>query len=558
MSEMNNNLEFSSCYVIFSQAEWFSLHSFSLGSSWDSAAWYSWHVRRSSQTEKTIGGLILKTIEDKILFYAGLLTCSEQRLQSLQQIFIKNGHALNSKSLFRKCRAVHSQVYRHLSSLQLSHPKLEEFLSLLKSFKTYCEGVTQFNLEEVERISQRLENDLGKSVMLLKGAAVSRYYRHDTQRNIFDVDVLLPDLETSLYFLQLLKEEGYTLDKVRLTYLGGFQETVSNQYPGQIVGIIITNRKGTDVYADRSASFDICIGAFPGYNNWVLDCSIWDRASVDSQFPGFLLPSPEDNLLVLLIHALRHGRLSLRDINDLYAIISNDRSFDWEYFLIHIEKNNLIPIASLLLQMMAELYSWNLPASVQSALKLTKIQRFSTFLLKRFNRPRNENFNWGGLVLQYLYNFFHYRKQRGGTLFSHVSALKSVLEMFKKERPYRTWSSRDLQNFPSESMRIVFVPVTPRNDKRKWQVEQLDLAQVSKVATRHGIPIHQVDKSLLLWNWKKDDELILTFEGMYTQSSYDGNLSPEEIEKLSLAAASTLELLQKEGAARASSQALLR
>ena len=493
----------------------------------------------------------MKTIEDQILFSAGTLTCSEQKLQDLKQLLVEKGQSLNYTNLFENSVLVPSQIYQHLSSLKFPDQKLQDFLSQLKSYQDFRNREWKFNFKQVEKISQRLEKDMEKSVMLIKGANLVHYYHPGTDRNIFDIDVLLPDLATSLRFVKVLKEEGYAIEKVRLAHLQHFQATDFNQCLDQIVGIIITSREGTDTYEGCSAFFDICIGAFPGYNNWVLDCPIWERASIDSRFPGFLAPSPEDNLLILLVHALRHGRLSIRDINDLYAVLSNEPYFDWEYFLEQIEKNKLRPIASLLLQMVVELYSWNLPDSAQLSLNLSKIENLSTFFLKKLNRPRNENFNRGGLPLQYLYNFNQHREMKSRRRFSHLFALNSILEMFKQERPYRTWSSRELQVFPSESMRIVFVPIIPQNNSVQWQVERFDLLQAKRVGTRLGIPIHQVDETLLFWNWKDADELILTFEGIYTQSSYDGNLSPTKKHRLSLAAASVTELLQKEGAVTA-------
>ena len=493
----------------------------------------------------------MKTIEDQILFSAGMLACSEQTLQDLKQLLVEKGQSVNYTDLFENSVLVPSQIYQHLSSLKFPDQKLQDFLSELKSYQDFRDREWKFNFKQVEEISRRLEKDLEKSVMLIKGATLVPYYRPGTDRNIFDIDVLLPDLATSLRFVKVLKEEGYSIEKIRLAHLQRFQTTDFNQFLDQIVGIIMTSREGTNTDEGFSAFFDICIGAFPGYNNWVLDCPIWERASIDPRFPGFLAPSPEDSLLILLAHALRHGRLSIRDINDLYAVFSNEPYFDWGYFLEQVKKNKLKPFASLLLQMVAELYPWKPPDSVKLSLNLSKTEKFSIFFLKKLNRPRNENFNKGGLLLQYLYNFSYHREMKGRKWFSHFSALNGILGMFKQERPYRTWSSRELQSFPSESMRIVFVPIIPQNDSVQWQVEKFDLLQAKKVGTRLRIPIHQVDETLLFWNWKESDELILTFEGIYTQSSYDGNLSPTEKHRLSLAAASVIELLHKEEAVTA-------
>ena len=494
---------------------------------------------------------MLENVEDEIVLAAGLLTCSKQKLQHLRQLFIQSEHQINYDKLFLKSRQVSSQVYQHLSSFHITEGGFKNLLSRLKSYQAVCDKQVQLLSSEIFAVSRTLkENDI-KSLMLLKGAAVAQHYRSGTVRNFDDVDVLVPDLSTGLDLIHLLKTRSYSIDKVRLISLSNLQEEISDRIPDHIAGIAITFRSEAGLYEGHSASFDVCISTFPGYNNWMLDCPIWERADTHPQFPNILVPSPEDSALILLIHALRHGRLSVRDINDLYVILSCEPSFDWGYFIQYLGENQLIPIASLFIQKVVELYEWSLPPCVEPLLRLSWQEQLSCFFLRRFNHPKNENLNLGSFPLQFLYNRDRYQAKTGNTWTSYFSALKSIFDMLRYERPYPTWSGRILQPFPHTAHRMVMIPIVPQQDGMQWQVESIDLTKANHIAMRLKVRSHLIGTSLLFWHWQSDKELILTPKGIYVQSSYDGTLSKQERSKLAADAASTLKLLQQEVAASA-------
>ena len=489
----------------------------------------------------------MSRIEDQIVFCAGMVSSSEQNAQHLKELFHDRQKQINYNLLFRRSLPVSSQVYHQLSSLEFTDPEFLNFLYRLETFESYRKRKVELLFLDLKEIAQHLKTP----VILLKGAVFAHYYNLGTERGLSDIDVLVLNLDDAFSFIRLLKETGYYIGKVRLVSWERFQQTFSFNSE-KMGGIAIAYRKGTGLYDGCYSSFDLAIGTFLGHNNWGLDCAIWERASVDSQFPDFLAPSAEDNLLVLLTHTLRHGRISVLDLNDAYLLLSNEKSFDWEYFITGLERNRLMPIASLLFRMLKELYPCPPPLVVRSRLKISKMNHFVSAFLKKYDRPRNENFNLGGLPLQFFYNVSHYKSENHNIFSSYTWALKSLFEMFKDERPYQTWASGELQDFPQNATRIVFVPIVPKNDRVWWQVESINLSKAKRVGSRLNIPLHQVDTTLLFWNWQRFNELILTPEGVYVQSSYSGKLTTQENIALAAAAAATIAVLHKEGSAIAS------
>lgn len=197
----------------------------------------------------------------------------------------------------------------------------DEVAELLKKYYVMvaCSGLRQ--LADLKRVARSLA-DRGLPIMILKGMVlVDSIYGGDFGlRPMSDVDILVREQDWPEIYGVLLQSAFRPVEKnfnSIMPKLTKYDVEAHVQY---------TSDSGSCL----EFQFDLLTLGI-GMRN-IMD--VWDR-SRETQIEGVrvLLPSPEDQLLHLVIHANRHGCSRLKWLVDIVEILKAGEKIDWDLFI---------------------------------------------------------------------------------------------------------------------------------------------------------------------------------------------------------------------------------
>ncbi|MDE0686453.1 MAG: nucleotidyltransferase family protein [Candidatus Poribacteria bacterium] len=442
-------------------------------------------------------------------------------------------------------QGVAPQVYHNILCLK----EQSQHLTFLNQFFLQA----QQDLEERKKYIMRLFADLelfhaevsaiGGRFMVIKGACFQNLYPAESFRQMGDIDLVISQ-DTVWKGIDAFKRIRHRPKRIRLE-----KYPYSAQSSDGIFGIA----EMLDLDGDpRALPFDLHLGAFPGCGDSILESNMWDRAiPLRVGHREVLVASLEDCILIICSHISRHGYAKLRDLNDTHVVLRHaGNNFDWDYLYQFARKNSLQTILYGLLLRLQRDYEVELPTEVISKLKPDGLDILtSKFLFK----PGRENLNFHGGRRLFLGRFlqtaflYRYYLERAGFLTATKESLSGLYFLFQSGRPYRLWRQRHIQSF-SSNRRIVIIPIEATTHKECWQIEQILLPKVQKFAAKSGIAIEWVGNQVIIWNVGHPNELLLTPEGIYAQSPYDGHLCNNTLEKIQRIAWEVVSQLSEVGA----------
>ena len=94
---------------------------------------------------------------------------------------------------------------------------------------------------------------------------------------------------------------------------------------------------------------------------------------------------------------------------------------------------------------------------------------------------------------------------------------------------------------------MVLVPVIPEDRNFRWKIKYIDIFKALKLGNDMNIPTREVSADMISWNDHNQNELIFTYEGIYTQSSYDGRIPDEQMYQIKNYAATITKSLVEKG-----------
>jgi len=263
-------------------------------------------------------------------------------------------------------------VIRRLARLNKVFPPLRANLARLPS------EVTGGLLAALEEETARLDLDRGRDrvierltwalallgeveerVMAIKGLSLLFLLPDYRLRGLGDLDLLFPDgrgLSRAARILQRndfqLLEAGEAPLVYRAWVEGEGRDTIASHY----------SVFGPGCKFDMHSHELIVMGAA------LSGIDFWKRGRGVPLGQGRVwVPAPEDALLILLLHAVDHGYLTLKDLNDAHALLSEfGLHLDWDYLAGQVTACRLDRLFSFILDLLARHYA--LPSPVPGRL----------------------------------------------------------------------------------------------------------------------------------------------------------------------------------------------
>ena len=490
-----------------------------------------------------------KALQNRLVNCAGKLFTSEKDIRQLEYLLqqLKRFDAMTLLNI-ASAHGVTPQVYHNLQTLKAQGFKI----SFLDAFLVQARR----DLEKMKAYQEKLFADLelfakaaegaSSRFMVVKGACFRDLYPTESFRPMFDIDLVV-SADVVWEVIDAFKQIGYRPKRIRLE-----SYPYSVEHPSGIFGIAEMLELDGD---PRIYPFDLHLGAFPGCGDGLLDLDIWQRArSLKVGGREVLMPSLEDCLLIICSHISRHGYAKLKDLNDTSACLTHaGDSLDWDYLSHFAKKNSLQSIFYGLIGRLTRDCDVKLPHGVLSRLKPKGLGNLTSKVLFSIGRE-NSDFHGGrqlvsGRFLQssFLYNYY---QDRVGFSTALKKAISGLYFLFQSGRPYQLWKSRKIQSFRS-NRRIVIIPIKATTSEVCWCLEKIHFLKVEQFALKSGVSVEWIGNEIIVWNVGHPNELILTPEGFYTQSAYNGGIDEVVLEDIQRVACEVIVQLKQAEAIQA-------
>ena len=494
-----------------------------------------------------------KIVYSKLVSSLGKLSLSEKDIRQVE-FFLHTTQNIDTSTLlaFIKNQGVTPQVYHNLQSLKKQGLKMSCLNSSLAFMKQYVETRQSYQeklFADLELFAEAAEA-AGSSFMVVKGACLKNLYPAKSFRDMSDIDLVISQ-DTVWQGIDAFKEIRYRPKRIRLEKYPYSEFKTRSASAGNFGIAEMFDLDGNPMYYP----FDLHLGAFPGCGDGLLELNLWQRStSVKVGSRDVLIPSLEDCLLIICSHISRHGYAKLRDLNDTSTCLKHaGGTLDWDYLFSFSFGNSLQAILYGLLVRLKQDYEIDLPRGVLSRLKPNGFENLISKVLFSSGKE-NQNFHGDrqlilGRFLQaaFLYNYY---QERVGSLTALRESLSGLYFLFQSGRPYRLWRERKIHSFRT-NRRIVMIPIELTTGKACWHIEQIHLPKVEQFAFKSNISAEWINNNILVWNIGHPNELILTPEGIYTQSAYNGNIDKAVLTKIQKAAWDLTTQLNEIGAIQA-------
>jgi hypothetical protein len=170
----------------------------------------------------------------------------------------------------------------------------------------------------------------GPRALLIQGFSLLPYYDDRFLRDLSDVDVMIRTLSEGWQTMSLLLENGLWPGLVRL------RKDLSDRVFA-----------ATHAYTVSGVTVNLHFHQLDLLQLLELRLDdVWERARPAPRILGqnWMIPSPEDCLVILLGNITNRQRVTLRDLNDYGAILSSTANFDWDYYSKVISQNGLFSL----------------------------------------------------------------------------------------------------------------------------------------------------------------------------------------------------------------------
>lgn len=195
---------------------------------------------------------------------------------------------------------------------------IEKASVLLEKLNKLFPNISQHKVLEVCRKIQKIDNQ----AVFIKGVAWVDLYEKPYERYLGDVDVLLSDLK---YMLKLVQEMAYEYQGNRLKTYTGINRKCTYSLDLEAI----------DVW--KNPDIDIHISPYYIFGGNFLYKLTEKRVSYSF---GVNVPSYEDMLIISLVHMINHWGFTIKDLNDIYLLISKCK-LNWKRVKEKVSKMNL-------------------------------------------------------------------------------------------------------------------------------------------------------------------------------------------------------------------------
>lgn len=242
---------------------------------------------------------------------AGRYRLTKKELESLF-------HAAQTASEDEWKVAVEESIYRETAGLFCHHLReagVEPPNILKAEYKWTALSNTMIEVELI-RLAPEL-HQVGVRVLLIKGTALHQsVYKNPGVRNFEDSDWVFPDRAAADSAAHVLGSLGYESS-------GNQDNSVWKHGPFKME--FHMNTLGDERVAARIAGLEA--------KNGLIDGEVWSRSRPTVLGAPYLMPAPEDHLLILCAHLMKHNLEPGIWFADLEALLVETEDFDWDAVL---------------------------------------------------------------------------------------------------------------------------------------------------------------------------------------------------------------------------------
>jgi len=292
---------------------------------------------------------------------------------------------------------------RNFKQKQYDH-KYKSLLELLQvQNKNRKRIINEVLKKEIIRLDQ-LFSKVGIQHIFIKGAATRLFYPENYFRDMNDIDILVPDLRNLIEAYGALKQEGYKLEDKHLGQMFSIKRWDSyrgetKEFPKSVITGHLHVAKNINLRNEGiRVVVDILCQAMPVSKTNFLRSQIWKRMQY-AKDGRYLVPSPEDCLLLTIAHSFKHDFISLKDLNDIFIIIEKyGEKLAWDYVLNCVKNNGISFRTNLLFNIIKQEYKCNkIPKEISKILKNNLADKIITTLSRLFGGIQS---HLGHLILQ--------------------------------------------------------------------------------------------------------------------------------------------------------------
>ncbi|MBT3433681.1 MAG: nucleotidyltransferase family protein [Nitrospinaceae bacterium] len=255
---------------------------------------------------------------------AGRYRLTEMEVESLfiaaQKMTEDEWKVVIEESIYKETAGL---LCHHLREAGVEPPKI-----LKAEYKWIALSNTMIEVELIRLAPELLE--AGARVLLIKGTALHQWvYKNPGIRNFEDSDWVFPDRTTADAAARVLGSLGYKSS-------GNQDNLLWRNGPFKIE--FHMNILGDERVAARVSGLEA--------KNGVIDDEVWSRCRPAILGAPYLMPAPEDHLLILCAHLMKHNLEPGIWFADIEALLTETEDFDWDVVLERAQRWRLIrPLA---------------------------------------------------------------------------------------------------------------------------------------------------------------------------------------------------------------------
>jgi hypothetical protein len=406
------------------------------------------------------------------------------------------------------------QAHHNLTALRLptgARDALKRKAELLAELDPYMQQVTSTGALYESFVRNLADWTGGVPVVGLKGIVLRDYYQHSA-RQLNDIDILI-DRDRLWPLLDALYSRGFSAEKVRF-----------GRYPSSPVGAVGICPTNGD-YAGGKVYLDIHFGAFPSLGEGLIRVNTGENYGNVS--PGFLRPTPEALVLVLVAHVMRQGFCRLRDLNDIGLILAQ-AGIDQGHLYQALARSHLLEIFEVLVRLLRWVYPSRPVPQWPSGIDRPPSAWERTLLLGR--RTRNRRFTDGVTFtasrvwqIRYIWRLYG---ANGGWMSTALRTMKAAAFLLASGRPYRVWK------VPTQPLAIAQHFVLSPLASSLAPFDEQRLREYARTVGARLVWDQECQFAVL--NPGGPNEFVLAGNLVLSQCGYDGTLTPDPVRQAAL------------------------
>lgn len=275
----------------------------------------------------------------------------------------------------------------------------EFVLNLRKQIDIYIN--TKIEKVYNEHLNLLLKLSTSTDIMLIKGMAIKNFYPENYVRNQGDIDILVRDFDSLWKIINNLSKKYY-FEKFKLHFL----------YDNQTTGTI-----DLIPYNKQNPYIDIHLTPYYMWGAISYPSKIWKNSK---KYDTFYVPDVEDLVLMLCAHISNQWLYRMRDINDLFCIITKNR-LDWNKIIFKSKELGIFSILKILLINLYEVYNSDILCYELPNFNNIKMSELKEKLFNYYNFGKENTIS--SLPLELFFTYQNYNK--------HFSFYKSIKHCIK-------------------------------------------------------------------------------------------------------------------------------